>query len=95
MLRLSLIVLLAAGCAGTDTAIAEAETCEDCLDVGGSWRLEAELCAVECESSDGDCFVDECPPVCGEECGGCFSQDECLGSGCVWIGSGDDFFCTG
>jgi len=90
------LVLLSVGCAGKDAAIEEAETCEQCLVAGGGWEMETEACVVECVTEDDVCATVECPPACGEECSGCVEQDECLGAGCVWIGSEEGgYFCAG
>lgn len=95
MIRLWMIVVLSVGCATEDPSVSESETCEDCLEVGGGWESNRGACVVECLADEEGCSMSECGPVCEEECSGCLGQEECLGAGCVWIGSEDDFYCAG
>ncbi len=68
--------------------------CEACLESGGTWQPEASACTENCAIQDISCFIRECPGACTEDCGDCFSQDECESAGCAWHQEAEAMWCT-
>ena len=70
---------------GTTEDMELAETCGECLDLGGTWQPQAEECTSDCSLQDLSCYVTSCPGVCEPDaCHNCFDADSIVATTRRW-----------
>jgi hypothetical protein len=106
----SIVLFFALGCASPEgenqenlteesnqetSQLSEIETCEPCLEAGGTWQPEAQECTENCDIMDISCYETTCPGACEDECRYCFGgEQECLDQGCNWNQDAEAMWCN-